>query len=101
MTVLEDPMTADRVLPLEHRYPDNDHRRSDPKLALAHLPCGSPVTTDFPGAARMLVPHPYSLEERQVGAGLRLASSVEPGFWETLGHHNYRDPWQEQRYWGD
>jgi DMSO/TMAO reductase YedYZ molybdopterin-dependent catalytic subunit len=25
----------------------------------------------------------------------------QPGFWETLGYHNYGDPWQEQRYWGD
>ena len=25
----------------------------------------------------------------------------EPGFWESLGYHNYGDPWLEQRYWGD
>jgi DMSO/TMAO reductase YedYZ molybdopterin-dependent catalytic subunit len=25
----------------------------------------------------------------------------EPGFWESLGYHNYGDPWQEQRFWGD
>jgi DMSO/TMAO reductase YedYZ molybdopterin-dependent catalytic subunit len=25
----------------------------------------------------------------------------KPGFWEGLGYHNYGDPWQEQRYWGD
>jgi DMSO/TMAO reductase YedYZ molybdopterin-dependent catalytic subunit len=25
----------------------------------------------------------------------------EPGFWESLGYHNYGDPWREQRYWGD
>jgi DMSO/TMAO reductase YedYZ molybdopterin-dependent catalytic subunit len=24
-----------------------------------------------------------------------------PGFWESLGYHNYGDPWREQRYWGD
>jgi DMSO/TMAO reductase YedYZ molybdopterin-dependent catalytic subunit len=24
-----------------------------------------------------------------------------PGFWETLGYHNYGDPWLEQRYVGD
>jgi DMSO/TMAO reductase YedYZ molybdopterin-dependent catalytic subunit len=24
-----------------------------------------------------------------------------PGFWESLGYHNYVDPWREQRYWGD
>ena len=25
----------------------------------------------------------------------------EPGFWESVGYHNYGDPWKEQRYWGD
>jgi DMSO/TMAO reductase YedYZ molybdopterin-dependent catalytic subunit len=25
----------------------------------------------------------------------------EPGFWESLGYHDYGDPWREQRYWGD
>jgi DMSO/TMAO reductase YedYZ molybdopterin-dependent catalytic subunit len=25
----------------------------------------------------------------------------EPGFWESLGYHNYGDPWREQRYSGD
>jgi DMSO/TMAO reductase YedYZ molybdopterin-dependent catalytic subunit len=25
----------------------------------------------------------------------------EPGFWESLGYHNYGDPWKEQRYDGD
>ncbi|MFL6269180.1 MAG: sulfite oxidase-like oxidoreductase, partial [Actinomycetes bacterium] len=24
-----------------------------------------------------------------------------PGFWESLGYHNYGDPWREQRFWGD
>jgi DMSO/TMAO reductase YedYZ molybdopterin-dependent catalytic subunit len=23
------------------------------------------------------------------------------GFWESVGYHNYGDPWREQRYWGD
>ena len=25
----------------------------------------------------------------------------EPGFWESVGYHNYGDPWREQRYQGD
>ena len=33
--------------------------------------------------------------------GIRLGDQDEPGFWESLGYHNYGDPWQEQRYWGD
>jgi DMSO/TMAO reductase YedYZ molybdopterin-dependent catalytic subunit len=32
---------------------------------------------------------------------LRLLEQDEPGFWESLGYHNYGDPWKEQRYWGD
>jgi DMSO/TMAO reductase YedYZ molybdopterin-dependent catalytic subunit len=24
-----------------------------------------------------------------------------PGFWESLGYHDYGDPWKEQRHWGD
>jgi DMSO/TMAO reductase YedYZ molybdopterin-dependent catalytic subunit len=32
---------------------------------------------------------------------LRLVTEDEPGFWESLGYHNYGDPWREQRYWGD
>jgi DMSO/TMAO reductase YedYZ molybdopterin-dependent catalytic subunit len=23
------------------------------------------------------------------------------GFWESLGYHDYGDPWKEQRYQGD
>jgi DMSO/TMAO reductase YedYZ molybdopterin-dependent catalytic subunit len=23
------------------------------------------------------------------------------GFWESLGYHDYGDPWREQRYQGD
>ena len=32
---------------------------------------------------------------------LRLMESDMPGFWESLGYHNYGDPWREQRYAGD
>jgi DMSO/TMAO reductase YedYZ molybdopterin-dependent catalytic subunit len=33
--------------------------------------------------------------------GIDLKAKDEPGFWESLGYHNYGDPWREQRYWGD
>jgi DMSO/TMAO reductase YedYZ molybdopterin-dependent catalytic subunit len=33
--------------------------------------------------------------------GLELRDHDEPGFWEAYGHHNYGDPWHEQRYLGD
>jgi DMSO/TMAO reductase YedYZ molybdopterin-dependent catalytic subunit len=32
---------------------------------------------------------------------IRLQEQDTPGFWESVGYHNYGDPWQEQRYWGD
>lgn len=33
--------------------------------------------------------------------GIELRDDDEPGFWESLGYHNYGDPWREQRYAGD
>jgi Protein of unknown function (DUF3237) len=32
--------------------------------------------------------------------GIQLLDQDEPGFWESLGYHNYGDPWQKQRFWG-
>jgi DMSO/TMAO reductase YedYZ molybdopterin-dependent catalytic subunit len=49
----------------------------------------------------MLVPHLYFWKSAKWVRGLRLLAADEPGFWETLGYHNYGDPWREQRYWGD
>jgi DMSO/TMAO reductase YedYZ molybdopterin-dependent catalytic subunit len=46
-------------------------------------------------------PPPLPLEERQMVHGIQLLDQDEPGFWESLGYHNYGDPWREQRYWGD
>ena len=33
--------------------------------------------------------------------GIELMTRDEPGFWESVGYHNYGDPWREQRYQGD
>ena len=44
---------------------------------------------------------PVFLEERQVGARPADVEEDQPGFWESLGYHNYGDPWKEQRYQGD
>ena len=49
----------------------------------------------------MLVPHLYFWKSAKWVRGLELAATDEPGFWELNGYHNYGDPWQEQRYWGD
>jgi DMSO/TMAO reductase YedYZ molybdopterin-dependent catalytic subunit len=33
--------------------------------------------------------------------GLHVMEQDQPGFWESLGYHDYGDPWREQRYQGD
>jgi DMSO/TMAO reductase YedYZ molybdopterin-dependent catalytic subunit len=33
--------------------------------------------------------------------GITLMHEDEPGFWESVGYHNYGDPWREQRYWDE
>ena len=53
------------------------------------------------GPARLLVPHLYFWKSAKWVRGLRLLTEDEPGFWESVGYHNYGDPWREQRYWGD
>jgi DMSO/TMAO reductase YedYZ molybdopterin-dependent catalytic subunit len=62
---------------------------------------GEPLEPEHGGPARMLVPHLYFWKSAKWVRGLRLMDEDEPGFWETLGYHNYGDPWREQRYWGD
>src|SRR5690606_21287412 len=53
------------------------------------------------GTARPLGPHPYFWKSARWLRGLQLRAEDEPGFWESVGYHNYGDPWREQRYWGD
>ena len=53
------------------------------------------------GPARLLVPHLYLWKSAKWVRGIELLDHDEPGFWESLGYHNYGDPWREQRYWGD
>ena len=62
---------------------------------------GEPLAPEHGGPARLLVPHLYFWKSTKWIRGLRLVDDDEPGFWESLGYHNYGDPWQEQRYWGD
>ncbi len=53
------------------------------------------------GPARLLVPHLYLWKSAKWVSGITLIDEDHPGFWETLGYHNYGDPWREQRYQGD
>ncbi|MDQ3896718.1 MAG: molybdopterin-dependent oxidoreductase [Actinomycetota bacterium] len=62
---------------------------------------GADLEPEHGGPARLLVPHLYFWKSAKWVRGLRLLTEDEPGFWESLGYHNYADPWREQRYWGD
>jgi DMSO/TMAO reductase YedYZ molybdopterin-dependent catalytic subunit len=60
-----------------------------------------PLAPEHGGPARLLVPHLYFWKSAKWVRGLQLVDEDEPGFWESLGYHNYGDPWREQRHWGD
>jgi DMSO/TMAO reductase YedYZ molybdopterin-dependent catalytic subunit len=68
-------------------------------LALSHN--GEPLTPEHGGPVRLLVPHLYLWKSAKWVRAIQLLDQDEPGFWESLGYHNYGDPWQEQRFWGD
>jgi DMSO/TMAO reductase YedYZ molybdopterin-dependent catalytic subunit len=60
-----------------------------------------PLAPEHGGPARLLVPHLYLWKSAKWLQQVELTPEDEPGFWESLGYHNYGDPWREQRYWGD
>src|SRR5829696_1617139 len=62
---------------------------------------GEELAPEHGGPARLLVPHLYLWKSAKWVRGIELLDQDEPGFWESLGYHNYGDPWQELRFWGD
>jgi DMSO/TMAO reductase YedYZ molybdopterin-dependent catalytic subunit len=62
---------------------------------------GEDLAPEHGGPARLLVPHLYLWKSAKWVRTIELRHSDEPGFWESLGYHEYGDPWREQRYWGD
>lgn len=60
-----------------------------------------PLAPEHGGPARLLVPHLYFWKSAKWLRRLVLLPEDQPSFWESLGYHNYGDPWREQRYWGD
>lgn len=74
---------------------------SDGQAWIAYEYDGEPLDPEHGGPARLLVPHLYLWKSAKWVRGLDLKLEDEPGFWETVGYHNYGDPWREQRYWGD
>jgi len=62
---------------------------------------GQDLAPEHGGPARLLIPHLYFWKSAKWVHGITLAENDQPGFWESLGYHNYGDPLREQRYWGD
>jgi DMSO/TMAO reductase YedYZ molybdopterin-dependent catalytic subunit len=73
----------------------------DGQAWIAYAFDGDELEAEHGGPARLLVPHLYFWKSAKWVRGLKLLEEDEPGFWESVGYHNYGDPWREQRYWGD
>jgi DMSO/TMAO reductase YedYZ molybdopterin-dependent catalytic subunit len=73
----------------------------DGKAWVAYRYDGDDLQPEHGGPARLLVPHLYFWKSAKWVRGIQLLQQDEPGFWESLGYHNYGDPWREQRYQGD
>jgi DMSO/TMAO reductase YedYZ molybdopterin-dependent catalytic subunit len=71
------------------------------KAWVAFMYDGAPLPAEHGGPARLLVPHLYFWKSAKWVRELQLMENDQRGFWESLGYHNYGDPWREQRYSGD
>jgi DMSO/TMAO reductase YedYZ molybdopterin-dependent catalytic subunit len=74
---------------------------TDGKAWVAYAYDGDPLEPEHGGPARLLVPHLYFWKSAKWLRALEFMDVNEPGFWESLGYHDYGDPWREQRYQGD
>jgi DMSO/TMAO reductase YedYZ molybdopterin-dependent catalytic subunit len=73
----------------------------DGKAWVAFRYDGMDLAPEHGGPARLLVPHLYFWKSAKWVRGITLMTKDKRGFWESLGYHDYGDPWREQRYWGD
>ena len=73
----------------------------DGKAWIAFRYDGKDLAPEHGGPARLLVPHLYLWKSAKWVHGITLMPHDKRGFWESLGYHDYGDPWREQRYWGD
>jgi DMSO/TMAO reductase YedYZ molybdopterin-dependent catalytic subunit len=73
----------------------------DGRAWIAYRYDGEDLPSEHGGPARLLVPHLYLWKSAKWVRGIQLLLQDEPGFWESLGYHEYGDPWREQRYAGD
>lgn len=74
---------------------------TDGKAWVVYSYDGQPLASEHGGPARLLVPHLYFWKSAKWVRGLELTRDNTSGFWESLGYHDYADPWREQRYQGD
>jgi DMSO/TMAO reductase YedYZ molybdopterin-dependent catalytic subunit len=65
---------------------------TDHKAWIAFGYDGQELGAEHGGSARLLVPHLYLWKSAKWLRGIRLLDTDEPGFWESLGYHNYGDP---------
>jgi DMSO/TMAO reductase YedYZ molybdopterin-dependent catalytic subunit len=73
----------------------------DGQAWLVHSYEGEDLPPEHGGPVRLLVPHLYLWKSAKWVRGIELLPADEPGFWESVGYHDYGDPWREQRYQGD
>jgi DMSO/TMAO reductase YedYZ molybdopterin-dependent catalytic subunit len=73
----------------------------DGQAWLVHTYEGGELAAEHGGPVRLLVPHLYLWKSAKWVRGIELLLADEPGFWESVGYHDYGDPWREQRYQGD
>jgi DMSO/TMAO reductase YedYZ molybdopterin-dependent catalytic subunit len=73
----------------------------DGKAWIAYGYDGEDLAPEHGGPARLLVPHLYLWKSAKWVRGIQLLLEDELGFWESVGYHEYGDPWREQRYQGD
>jgi DMSO/TMAO reductase YedYZ molybdopterin-dependent catalytic subunit len=73
----------------------------DGQAWIAYRYDGEELTPEHGGPARLLVPHLYLWKSAKWVRKIQLLLEDEPGFWESVGYHDYGDPWREQRYHGD
>ncbi|MFD8298876.1 molybdopterin-dependent oxidoreductase [Streptomyces bauhiniae] len=73
----------------------------DGRAWIAHTYDDEPLAPEHGGPARLLVPHLYLWKSAKWIRRITLTVEDDPGFWESVGYHNYGDPWREQRYRGD
>jgi DMSO/TMAO reductase YedYZ molybdopterin-dependent catalytic subunit len=73
----------------------------DGKAMIATRYDSLPLLPSHGGPARLLVPHLYFWKSGKWLRRLDFLKNDARGFWESLGYHNYGDPWKQQRYDGD